>query len=120
MNAEQALHTFWSRFSLPAYDENSVPDSAQLPYITYSISYDSFDNNVSMSVSLWYKSTSWEDITLKAKEIIDSIGHGGIILKTDRGGIWLKRGNPMYQRIGNEDRTIKRIYLNIMAEYIES
>ena len=43
MTAEQTLHSFWSSFGLTAYDENSVPDDAVLPYITYSVSYDSFD-----------------------------------------------------------------------------
>ena len=51
MTAEQTLHSFWSSFGLTAYDENSVPDDAVLPYITYSVSYDSFDNNVSLTAS---------------------------------------------------------------------
>ena len=40
MNKEQAIHFFWSQFGLPAYDENSVPDDAQMPYITYNVVID--------------------------------------------------------------------------------
>ena len=53
MDAEQAIHSFWSSFGLTAYDENSVPDTAELPYITYSLSYDTFDHQVSMVANLW-------------------------------------------------------------------
>lgn len=51
MTAEQVVHSFWSSFGLTAYDENSVPDNAQLPYITYNLSYDAFENEVAMSGS---------------------------------------------------------------------
>lgn len=119
MDAEQAIQAFWSSFGLSAYDENSVPDGASLPYITYSLSYDSFDNNVTMAASIWYRSSSWATPTYKAQEVVETIKAGGVILKTDRGGIWIKPGNPIYQRINNDDTSIKRIYINITAEYIE-
>ena len=66
MNAEQALHKFWSSFNLVAYDENTVPDDAQLPYITYEASKDFFGATLAQSVSLWYYSQSWAAITEKA------------------------------------------------------
>lgn len=117
MNAEQAIHSFWSSFSIPAYDENSVPDNAALPYITYSLSYDSFGNDVSMSGSVWYRSMSWRSVTEKTAEISEFLGEGGIIIDTDNGHIWIKKGHPFYRRIGQEE--IKRIYINIEAEYFQ-
>lgn len=119
MDAEQAIHSFWSSFGLTAYDENSVPDDAQMPYITYSVEYDSFDYSVSLSASLWYQSTSWAAPTAKAHEISNYISLGGVTIPTDNGAVWINRGSPFYQRIGDVERDVKRIYFNIEAEYIE-
>lgn len=117
MNAEQALHNFWSGFGLTAYDENSVPDEAVLPYITYSVSIGGFDTEVSLTASLWYRSLSWVDITNLAYQISKAIGYSGKTLKTDDGYLWLKRGQPFAQRMGDDDKNIKRMYINITAEY---
>jgi hypothetical protein len=119
MDAEQAIHSFLSSFGVPAYDDNSVPDTAELPYITYSISYDSFDNDVAMNASLWARTISWEWLTSKAKEITDTYKNNGVKLPTDNGVVWLKGGSPIYQRMGNEDKNIKRIYFSISCEYQE-
>ena len=72
MDKAQALHSFWSSFGLPAYDEASVPsgdDTPQFPYITYTVATDALDGSLPLVASLWYKSTSWRDITLKSEEI---------------------------------------------------
>ena len=95
MDAEQAIHSFWSSFNLTAYDENSVPDTAELPYITYSLSYDTFDNQVSMVANLWYQSTSWKAITNKMHEISEGITQSGKVIIIDNGYIWIKRGSAM-------------------------
>lgn len=117
MNAEQALHNFWSGFGLTAYDENSVPDEAEMPYITYNVVTDCFDTEVSLTASLWYRSLSWVDITNLAYQISKAIGYSGKTLKTDDGYLWLKRGQPFAQRMGDDDKNIKRMYINITAEY---
>ena len=44
MTKAEALHSFYSSFGLTAYEENSVPDDAEFPYITYNITTDSFVN----------------------------------------------------------------------------
>lgn len=119
MDAEQAIHNFWSSFGVPAYDDNSVPDTAQLPYITYSVSYDSIDNDVSLSASLWEQTTSWEWLSKKAAEISEYISRSGKILLTDNGSVWVRRGHPFYQRVGNEDKNIKRIMFSVNIEYFQ-
>ena len=120
MTAEQAVHSFWSSFGLTAYDENSVPDNAQLPYITYSLSVDTFNNTILNTINIWYRSTSWMNVTNKAKEIINTITDGGISIPTDKGIIRMNLGNPIYNRMGDEDKNIKRIRMNIETEYIET
>ena len=120
MDAEQAIHSFWKSFGIDVYDENSVPDDATMPYITYSLSYDGFDNSVNLSASVWYNSTSWAAPTAKAHEIDSRIGDGGLVIPTDNGAVWITQGSPFYQRLGDADKNIKRIYFNINVEYIQN
>lgn len=120
MTAEQAIHAFWSSFSLTAYDENSVPDDANLPYITYSLSYDAFGSQVSMVSNIWYQSTSWTAITNKMHEISNAITENGKVIVTDNGYLWIKRGSPFSQRMGDIENNIKRMLVNISAEYFQN
>ena len=120
MDRMQTLQSFWSGFGLKAYDENTVPDGAVLPYLTYNVVVANFDEPVMMAASLWYKSTSWAAISQKALEINDAIGVGGVTVPFECGMLWIKRGKPFAQRVSDTDDTIRRIYLNIEAEYIAS
>ena len=70
----QAIQNFWERFSIPAYDSATVPDNEQMPYITYECKTSAFDETISMMASLWYRSSSWADISQKADEISAYIG----------------------------------------------
>ena len=122
MTKEAALYNFWSMFGLPAYEENSVPsgeDGAEFPYITYQVVTDSFGNDVAMAGSAWYRSTSWKEANAKAQEISNVLGSGGVTLTCDGGIIWLRRGVPFAQSMGDDsDDLIKRKYINITAEFI--
>lgn len=120
MDREQTLHQFWSSFGLKAYDENTVPDNAMADdkYLTYSVVVSNFDEPSLASASLWYKSTSWAGITAKSEEINAALGRGGKVLPFDHGYLWIKRGTPFAQRMGDDDDTIRRIYLNVELEYI--
>ena len=118
MTKAAAIYNFWNGFGLSAYEENSVPDDAQFPYITYQLVTDSISNAVSLTASLWYRGSSLVEINAKTEEISRVIGRGGIFLKCDGGRIWLLRGTPFAQTMGDDvDDTIKRKYLNITAEF---
>ena len=120
LDKAQALNSFWSNFGLTAYDENTVPDGAQLPYITYEVATNSFDDgDVTLTASLWYFGRSWAEISQKADEIAQKIGFGGYTIKTDTGYLWIKRRTPFAQRMGDENENIRRILLSISAEYID-
>lgn len=120
MDKMQALHSFWSGFNLKAYDENSVPDDAQLPYITYEASTDDFGNTLAQTASLWYRSSSWKDITAKEEEIAEYITRGGRLISYDRGALWLKRASPWAQRMDDpSDEMIRRIVLNVAVEFLD-
>lgn len=120
MDKAQALHQFWSSFGLPAYDETSVPSDAKMPYITYNIAMDNFDNVLSLSASIWYNSTSWEAITKKSEEIAERITeHGFVIKEIDNGYLWITRGSPFAQRMRDESSdSIRRMYILITVEYL--
>ena len=122
MTKEAALHNFWSRFGIPAYEENAVPngeDGAEFPYITYQVVTDSFGNDVALTGSVWYRSTSWKEANAKAQEISNILSRGGVTLACDGGIIWLRRGVPFAQSMGDDsDDLIKRKYINLVAEFM--
>ena len=119
MTKERAIHAFWNSFGVKAYEESSVPDDAEFPRITYSMESDSFENVVSMTANVWYRSTSWEGATDLTTEIAKRIKeHGHAIVPYDGGYAYIVGGNPFSQRIDDPDDTIKRIYINIQTEYL--
>ena len=117
MDKWQALQSFFSSFGLTAYDESSVPESAQLPYITYQAAVDSLDSPVVLTGDLYYKSTSWTEISQKADEINDALKNG-VIMPLDIGFLWLVRGSPFAQRINEDSDTLKHIYIVLMGEFL--
>ena len=118
MTKAAAIYQFWSGFDLTAYEENTVPEDAAFPYVTYQLVTDSFDREVAATASLWYRGESWTAINAKTEEISAHIGLGGKIIKCDGGRIWIKRGQPFAQNMGDEsDDLIKRKYLNLTFEF---
>ena len=121
MTKAAAIYKFWSSFGLTAYEENTVPTDAVFPYITYQLVTDSFDREIPLTASLWYRSESWTAINAKTEEISQKISRGGKIISCDGGAIWMKRGQPFAQNMGDEsDDLIKRKYINITAEFMTS
>lgn len=130
MTAMQALNAFWNSFGLLAFDENTVPEyitnehgdkiKLEPPYITYEAREDYFDNTMALSASIWYRSSSWADITAKEEQIAEFIGRGGRMVAFTGGAFWIKRGTPWAQRMGDtSDDMIRRIVLNIELEIIQ-
>ena len=122
MDKEQALYSFWSGFNLPAFDERTVPtgkDSPVMPYITYETSTDNIGEQVALTASLWYRSTSWVQVTNKLHEIEESIGYGGKIIEISNGYLYITRGRPFAQRMSDDtDGSVRRIIVNVMVEYL--
>ena len=120
MNKAQRLQQFWNSFQIPAYDENSVPDDVEYPYITYSVADDSLDNTVYLTASIWYRSFSWAEVESKKNEIAKRIGeHGFLSLPIDNGYVFMVKGTPFAQRMADpSDELVKRMYLNINVEFL--
>ena len=120
MNKIQALHSFWSGFGLKAYDETSVPDDAQLPYITYEVSSDEFGSALAQTASLWYRDSGWADITAKEMQISDEIGRGGKMVAFDGGAFWINKASPFSSRMEEpSDDMIRRIVINVTVEFLD-
>ena len=120
MNKAQAVNAFFNSFSLKAYDAFTVPDDAVLPYITYEFEDGDIDTPVTLTASLWDRDTSWETLTKKSNEIAKRIAEMYPI-QFDGGYIQLATGTPFSQRMRDEnDDTIRRIILNIQAEYLSA
>lgn len=119
MTKAAALQQFFSSFGIPAYASSAVPDDAVFPWLTYDLSTSAWDDgDVSLTVNLWYYTTSEATPNAKAQEISDSIGRGGAMVPCDGGYIRLMRGDPFCQSLHDDsDSMIKRRYMNITARY---
>ena len=119
MNKEQAYDRFWNSFEWDAYDENSVPEKAELPYITYQMVTSDFDSLVTATASLWDRSYSWKSVTEKAEEIASEISRGGKLVKYDGGAFWIRKSSTWTQRMTDSDTSVRRIILTVTIEYID-
>lgn len=120
MNKYEALHSFFSQFGLTAYEETTVPDNAQLPYLTYEFSTGEFDTQVAGSFSLWYRDSSWSNVISKSEQISNFIGRGGVMISYTGGGAWITKSEPWVQRMSDSsDEFIRRMIHNISIEFIE-
>ena len=120
MTKGQAIQAFWEKFDIPAFDETTVPDNAELPYITYQVQTDSLGGVCMTNASLWYRSYSWKEISEKAEEISQTIARmNPASIKIDGGRLYISKGTPFAQRMREDsDDTIRRILLNINYEFL--
>lgn len=120
MDKVKAYTAFWNGFGLKAYDETSVPDNSVMPYITFEMMEDDFDNSLALTASIWYRSTSWTESVEKANEIRNAIGKGGKIVPYDGGAFWIKKGRPWAQHMAEDnDDSVRRTIINIEVEFID-
>lgn len=120
MTKSQALQTFFSSFGMTAYTSTSVPDDVIFPYLTYDLITGAWgDEQAAITVNLWFYTESEAIPNAKAEEISKKIGLGGITIPCDDGIIWIKRGSPWCQSLTDEtNKTIKRRYINVTAEFL--
>lgn len=123
MNKYQALQEFWSSFGWKAYNELTVPDDAlsmnNNRYITYEAATDSIGEDLLLSASLWHRSTSWTTIHAKAEEIAEFIEtQMPPAIPVEGGWLKIRKASPFAQDMEDDDDTIRRIRLNIYAEFI--
>lgn len=113
----QTQDEFWNSFGIPAYDENTVPDEAVMPYITYGAVVSNFENPITLLASIWYRETSWKNISELADRIASYIGKSYKAIKVDGGYMVLSLGAPFAQRMADEDDSVRRMYLMVDTEF---
>lgn len=119
MTKAAAIHSFWAFFGLSAYEENTVPHDAAFPYLAYELVADGYGSDAMMTASLWYRSPSWVEANAKAEEIGARIGYGGILLPCTGGRLWIRRGTPFAQCMGDpSDDMIRRVVINIEIMFL--
>lgn len=115
----EALYNFWSAFGIPAYEENSVPQDASFPYITFESTVGDFGNIIPLSASIWdrtRKGTAFIDA--KADEIEQAIKNMDVcpVIKGGRYRVFLD--GPFAQNMGDPDELIKRKLLSVKFEFM--
>ena len=120
-NKWTAINSFWNSFSMPAYDENTVPDDAVMPYITYEAATGGMDFKTPLNANIYYRTTSWQAISDKAEEIQRYIS-GGVGIPYDGGRLWITERTPFAQRMAesmdsSEAMSVRRILIQIEAEF---
>lgn len=111
-----AFHSWVSGFGIPAYAASSVPDDAEMPYLTYEIGFNGFqDGDFAAEVDLWYRGGDQASPNAKAEELSKALGRGGVVLGCGDGAIWLKRGTPFWQAVADSE-DVERRYINIDIE----
>ena len=119
MTKGAALQSFFDGI-MTSYSASSVPYDATLPYLTYEMITIALNGGeVGLTVNMWFRTTSEKEPNVAVDKLSKAIGLGGVQLPCDDGVIWLKRGSPWAQSLTDEtDKTIKRRYINVTAEYL--
>lgn len=116
-NTARALYDFFSGFGLPAYVENTVPDDAALPYITYELLEPDSLDRAPFHARIWYRSTSYAGVSSKADEIRAAIDRG-YSTPIDGGVLWIWRDDNFLQFQPSDEPELKLAYLSmILAAY---
>lgn len=118
MDKQQAYYSLWTRFGVSAYDENRVPEEAELPYITYQVLLGDLDEPIYPVATLWKRDTSWTWLDAKLSEISRYITEMSPI-PLDEGYMNVTKGTPFAGRTSDpNDKTIIGYRLNLGIEFL--
>ena len=108
-----ALYGFFSGFGIPAYVEETVPDNAALPYLTYELKEPEPGGNTSLKARVWYEGTGFGPIVDKVGQIKQAIGQG-VSLPVQTGAIWLWPDTNFCQFQPTDEPKLKVAYLSLI------
>lgn len=105
-----AFNKWASSFGMPAYSSSSVPEGAELPYVTYDFGVAAYGQPAfSCAVSLWTGGSD-ADANARASEICGSLP---CFAECDGGALLLTAGSPAWQSVAEEEPGVKRRYINV-------
>ena len=119
MTKDKAIHAFFSAAipGVTAYPASSVPEDADLPYLTYETASGAFgEGEYAIGVNLWFQTESEAIPNGAAQTLSAHIGYGGKTIPCDGGYIWIKRGSPFMRAIPEPNYRLKRRFINLTAE----
>ena len=106
-----ALFGWLRQFGLPVYDENDVPEDAELPYITAPSKDPAWDEKATYYIEAWYYTKSNAPVADKADEIAAAIGTG-VRIPCAGGLLVLWPETPLTQII--VEGNVRRAYINCL------
>ena len=99
----KAVYQFFSAFNVPAYDQQAVPEDAELPYITYYVQEPEWGTQATGFAQVWYRTKSRATVNEKTDEIVRAIGDRGVLLECQGGYVMLRPETPFISPIQNGD-----------------
>lgn len=120
MNKYQALYKFFNSFGIPFYLDTNVPNQKEIsyPYGTYQSVNGMWTDIVSITVRLYYRTSSEVEINKMVESIAYKI-NGGHYVVCDEGAMFISAGTPFCQAvIDDTDTMIKSRYINMNIEYL--
>lgn len=120
MSKQSAIDVFMNSFGIKAFEETTVSKTQAYPFISYSYAANDFnEGEVSITVNIWYYSESHIAVNNKVEQLSQAITRGGVQIPCEQGTIWIKKGRPFVQSLGDpEDAKIRRRYIQLTAEFL--
>lgn len=117
MDKWQAQESYWASFGYPAYNELTVREDAQMPYITYQLVNGVLDGICTASGSLYMRGTSWAKIC-QAVTAMEKLADRQIPI--DGGVMKVRKPIANFAQPLNEpsDSKVRRMVLTVEIEFI--
>jgi hypothetical protein len=124
-NVSVALHDFFTRFGIPAFLEDSIPEKmpdgdggtvdTNPPYITYQLMIPEPLHTSILHARVWYRNTSAGPVLAKCGEIERAIGRG-VTIPTEYGSVVIFKDSntPFTQLQPMNDPNLKVAYLTMI------
>ena len=113
-----ALYEFWSQFGVPAYAEDTVPSTATVPYIRYTVSK-APATDVSYLTAYNYHSRRLMGNVERAEmagRIADAIPHKGVRIPLEHGGFLTLFRNSDFQTLYQDPEDLDVIGIRTSVE----
>ena len=98
----QTLTAWFSRFGVPVFLENDVPDGAEPPYITIPLKDPDWRKQVSYQIMIWDRTTSNIGLINRADAIANAVGEG-VRLPFDGGMLVLRIDTDTPAQVSADD-----------------
>ena len=96
------LKSFFQGFDLPAYSRDNIPDTVEIPYITFDLIEPRWDTQGNMTAQVYYPKGWIEELLTKADEICAAIGEG-LEITMSSGYLMLYLATPQQQRMSDKE-----------------